>query len=171
MTTVDDALAFAEMAHEGQTRRGSDEPYFTHVRRVVDRLRDWGVTDEDVLAAAALHDVVEDTKWEYVDILDDFGPRIMSLVYYLTKDIQASKHGVSKEAATKAMLAKLRDAPPSALLIKCADRVDNLLDSPRDLPRYIGESHAIWLIAQAKLGECPATREFRKTIAKLMVKA
>src|SRR5262245_4550881 len=55
------ALAFARARHGGQTRRGSDTPYWVHLVRVAMQLPRWGLDDPDLLQAAILHDVLEDT--------------------------------------------------------------------------------------------------------------
>jgi (p)ppGpp synthase/HD superfamily hydrolase len=59
MTIADEALIFAFHAHEGQTRRYSGEPYICHPIRVADELRRNGYTDQGLLAAAFLHDVLD----------------------------------------------------------------------------------------------------------------
>ena len=62
MTKVDRAAEFARKAHEGGFRRDKKTPYIVHPADVVARLKSWGITDEDILSAAWLHDTVEDTE-------------------------------------------------------------------------------------------------------------
>lgn len=80
------ARAFATKAHEGQVRKDGVTPYITHPEAVVALLRDEvGVDDQEVLAAAWLHDVVEDCDYGLDDIRNEFGPRVAAYVGGLTK--------------------------------------------------------------------------------------
>ena len=82
---LDRAIEFATKAHEGQTRWGG-EPYITHSLAVMEHLRDdLGITDEDTLCAAVLHDVVEDTPVCIQDISKEFGRVVGNMVVALTQ--------------------------------------------------------------------------------------
>jgi len=84
-TRVDLAQRMATRAHAHQVRQGSELPYIVHPARVVTTLRDVGVTDADILAAAWLHDVVEDTRQTLHDVRVCVGDRAARLVGLLTK--------------------------------------------------------------------------------------
>ena len=119
------AFAFAERAHGGQMRRSGDE--FIH--------HPWGAAkilatlhlDEQTLAAALLHDVVEDTETELADVKTEFGEDVARLVEGVTKltRIQfASREQAEVENYRKMIVAMAQD--PRVILIKLADRLHNM---------------------------------------------
>jgi guanosine-3',5'-bis(diphosphate) 3'-pyrophosphohydrolase len=119
------AVAFAVRYH-GDQRRPTGAPYLEHLLEALEVLvRGAGVTDPDVLRAAVLHDVVEDTPCTVDDVRREFGDRVATLVDWVT--IPESNGGKSdKKAAKQAYLAGLRAAPDDAILVKLADRVSNV---------------------------------------------
>ena len=82
---IQKAIEFAKQAHRNQTSKYSDVSYFdNHLVRVAAKVAE--VTDNsEMIAAAYLHDTVEDTETTFKDILDNFGKRIHDLVYGLTE--------------------------------------------------------------------------------------
>jgi guanosine-3',5'-bis(diphosphate) 3'-pyrophosphohydrolase len=119
------AASLAARAHAGQVRKDGKTPYAAHATRVALLLAtDFEVRDDEVLAAALLHDVIEDTTVDYDDLLEDFGPRVADLVAVLSKDKRLPE--ADREAAYDAALA---EGPWEARLIKLADVCDNVLDS------------------------------------------
>ena len=81
--TVDDAFVFAANAHAGQ-RRVSGEPYISHPIAVAAQVSEWHL-DAQALAAALLHDVLEDSKVTYADIESRFGKSVADMVDGLSK--------------------------------------------------------------------------------------
>src|SRR5256885_16506317 len=82
-----EAISFAARKHQGQLRKDDRTPYFAHPVRVMMIVRDrWGITDPEVLAAAGLHDTIEDTTTDYDDGTKRFGPRVAHPVPLLPKD-------------------------------------------------------------------------------------
>ena len=76
---VDRAIAFAVLKHSGQVRKGTSLPYVTHVveaMEIVSRLTE----DEEIRAAAVLHDTLEDTKTTKEELIQHFGERVAELV-------------------------------------------------------------------------------------------
>lgn len=117
---VHKARAFAAKAHGAQRRKYEDAPYLVHLERVVQLLREHGFDAPTLLAAAYLHDVVEDTSVSMQDVLDGFGPEVAELVYWLTDAEQGGRK------IRKIMSAwRLSRAPVEAKLIKLADFADN----------------------------------------------
>ena len=115
------AVDFAVRYH-GDQRRPTGAPYLEHLLEALEVLvRGAGVTDPDVLCAAVLHDVVEDTPCTVADLRREFGDRIAGLVSWVT--IPESD---DPAAAKEAYLAGLRDAPDDAILVKLADRASNV---------------------------------------------
>lgn len=76
---LDRALVFAIKAHSGIERRGKDLPYIVHPMEAVAIVATM-TKDQEILAAAALHDVVEDTDYTEEDIRKEFGDRVAHLV-------------------------------------------------------------------------------------------
>src|SRR5437764_1403613 len=119
------AFRFAAKAHEGQQRR-SGEPFIMHpvgVAKICAELR----LDEQTLAAALLHDVVEDTDTPVALVRDEFGPEIAQLVDGVTKLTRVqfqSREQAEAENYRKMVVAMSEDE--RVILIKLADRLHNL---------------------------------------------
>jgi (p)ppGpp synthase/HD superfamily hydrolase len=115
------AYAFAEHAHRGQ-RRKDGQAYISHPVRVARLLAGLGY-DQHVLAAALLHDVVEDTPVTLPEIRQAFGARIALLVASVSED--PSLHGAERKLAYRE---QVRVAPADARAICAADKVCNIED-------------------------------------------
>jgi len=119
------AYDFAKKAHENQ-KRASGEPYFIHPCAVADILVDLGL-DTATVAAALLHDVIEDTPFTADDIRAEFGEEILSLVGGVTKlDKIVFKSQEEEEAENfrKIFVAMAKDI--RVIIIKLADRLHNM---------------------------------------------
>jgi guanosine-3',5'-bis(diphosphate) 3'-pyrophosphohydrolase len=119
------AFARAEEAHRGQVRK-TGEPYIEHPLAVASILADLGL-DDSTLAAALLHDTVEDTPLSLETIRREFGPEIAALVDGVTKLDRirfASREEHKAETLRKMFLAMARDL--RVVMIKLADRLHNL---------------------------------------------
>jgi GTP pyrophosphokinase len=116
------AYAAAERAHEGQLRKSGD-PYITHPLAVATILAELGMT-EVTLAAALLHDTVEDTPYTMQALRADFGDEVANLVDGVTK-LDKVQYGDAAQAETvrKMVVAMARDI--RVLVIKLADRLHN----------------------------------------------
>jgi (p)ppGpp synthase/HD superfamily hydrolase len=114
------AVAFATEAHAGVTRRWTNEPYVEHPKRVAATLAALGF-DPDVVAAAVLHDVVEDTPITAAELAAAFGPRIAAFVVEVSKP-KVPGNRAARRAAYRAHLAGSSYAGAS---IKLADMIDN----------------------------------------------
>ncbi|MGL5930617.1 MAG: RelA/SpoT family protein [Dermatophilaceae bacterium] len=119
---VERAYAVAERAHDGQKRRSGDD-YITHPLAVTTILAELGMTPT-TLAAALLHDTVEDTAYSLVALRRDFGDEIAMLVDGVTK-LDKMTYGQAAQAETvrKMVVAMARDI--RVLVIKLADRLHN----------------------------------------------
>ena len=125
------AVAFAVEHHGGQ-RRPTGAPYLEHLLEALEVLvRGAGVTDPEVLSAAVLHDVVEDTACTPSDLAAAFGARVAEFVGWVTIPLPAA--GQDKAAVKEACLRRLRHAPRGAVLVKLADRASNV-QTLRNLP-------------------------------------
>jgi (p)ppGpp synthase/HD superfamily hydrolase len=118
------ARQFATAAHEavGQLRLWTNEPYIVHPAAVAAIVETVPHTPE-MVAAAWLHDTVEDTRVTLDDVRAVFGNEVAKLVWWLT-DASRSSDGnrATRKAIDRAHLAK---APPHAQTIKLADIIDN----------------------------------------------
>jgi len=122
---LDKALNLALKRHEGQNRK-SGEPYIIHPVAVADTLLNLGIRYTAV-AAALLHDVLEDTATSEKEIKEEFGEEILGLVKGVTKlsDYKfKSKQQEQAENFMRMFLAMSKD--PHVLIIKLADRLHNM---------------------------------------------
>jgi GTP pyrophosphokinase len=119
---IERAYAVAERAHEGQMRKSGDA-YITHPLAVTTILAELGMTPP-TLAAALLHDTVEDTDYDLSQLERDFGAEIAALVDGVTK-LDKVTYGAAAQAETvrKMVIAMARDI--RVLVIKLADRLHN----------------------------------------------
>ncbi|MBS0190255.1 MAG: HD domain-containing protein [Phycisphaerales bacterium] len=159
-----EAASFSARKHAGQLRRDGRTPYFAHVVRVSMTVSElFGCHDEETLAAALLHDLIEDTTTDYDDIEERFGRTVAKMVAALTKNMALPEAG--RERAYDRQIAR---ADWRVRLIKLADAYDNLADSPTDprrlehLPKRIDACRRA--IALAKK-DAASRRETRRAIA------
>ncbi len=119
---VERAYRAAARAHIGQKRKSGD-PYITHPLAVATILAELGMTPP-TLAAALLHDTVEDTDYNLVDLRDEFGDEVAMLVDGVTK-LDKVKYGQAAQSETvrKMVVAMAKDI--RVLVIKLADRLHN----------------------------------------------
>ena len=119
------AAAFCARAHEGQYRRDKVTPYASHPFRVCLVLRHvFRVKDEEVLAAALLHDTLEDTDTDFEDLAELFGIRVAQWAALLSKDRR-----LPEPLREKVYISQLQSAPDEVKLAKLADIYDNLTDA------------------------------------------
>ena len=119
---VERAFVTAETAHRGQLRKSGD-PYITHPVAVAEILVEFGL-DPATIAAALLHDTVEDTSYSIEKLRSDFGDEVANLVEGVTK-LDRLTYGPTAEAETvrKMVVAMAKDI--RVLVIKLADRLHN----------------------------------------------
>ncbi|MDU0368591.1 bifunctional (p)ppGpp synthetase/guanosine-3',5'-bis(diphosphate) 3'-pyrophosphohydrolase [Microbacterium sp. NPDC089180] len=122
LAIIERAYAVADKAHDGQKRQ-SGEPYITHPLAVAQILAELGLGPK-AIAAALLHDTVEDTGYPLDELAADFGDEVAMLVDGVTK-LDKVKYGDSAQAETvrKMIVAMSKDI--RVLLIKLADRLHN----------------------------------------------
>lgn len=140
------AARFAEAAHRGQHRKWghSADPYIWHPMRVAGLVSMDSRATEEMVAAAWLHDVVEDTGLKLLDMKEaGFPTGVLSIVAWMTNQKTKEIRSVRKAA----MAEKFRTAPWEAQLVKLADRLDNVLEMRNDpktpagfMELYKGES-------------------------------
>ncbi|HEB95533.1 MAG TPA: bifunctional (p)ppGpp synthetase/guanosine-3',5'-bis(diphosphate) 3'-pyrophosphohydrolase [Sedimenticola thiotaurini] len=129
------AEIYATQAHEriDHRRKYSGKPYQEHLKAVADLVASVG-GDPEMIAAAWLHDTVEDTPATLGQIEQEFGPAVAALVEQLT---DVSRPGDGNRAARKAIDREhLAAASPRAKTVKLADLIDNCTDITRHDPRF-----------------------------------
>ena len=129
---LDKAIVFATVAHEGQFRKGTNIPYILHpleAAAIVGSI----TTDVEILAAAVLHDVVEDTSVTIDEIREQFGERIANLVANESEnkreDLPAENTWKIRKQET---LEHLKNAPIEVKMITLGDKLSNIRAIHRD---------------------------------------
>lgn len=153
IAVIERAFLRAEEAHEGQLRK-SGAPYITHPVAVAEILADLGL-DPNTIAAALLHDTVEDTPYSAELLRKEFGEEIANLVDGVTK-LDRLTYGPTAEAETvrKMVVAMAKDI--RVLVIKLADRLHNARTwqyvSPESSARKARETLDIYAPLAHRLG-------------------
>jgi hypothetical protein len=138
---VRDARALARDAHASQRRKDGVTPYFRHLESVAERLAEHGVEDAHVLAAAYLHDLVEDQPDHAARMRAEMPAEVLAIVGHLTER-KLDEHGRKRDKRDRFRdyLQGLRadtDAARAAAIVSCADKIDNvrsLIDAERERP-------------------------------------
>lgn len=141
----EEALKYATKAHAGQTRSGGD-PYITHPMRVADHIKKYKQSHnlDALISAAYLHDTIEDTDTTQEVLHDLFGGLVASLVKELTSDPEQIK----KMGKAAYLSHKMAVMSSYGLVIKLADRLDNVKDittakTPEWRQKYAKETNQI----------------------------
>ena len=144
---LDRAIIFAVKAHSGTERRGKGYPYIVHPMEAVEIVATM-TRDQELLAAAALHDTVEDTDVTVEQIREEFGDRVAELVASESDEMPA---GVSEEdswhARKQAAIDRLAGASRDAKMVALGDKLSNMRAIARD---YAVQGDALWNLFHAK---------------------
>jgi myo-inositol-1(or 4)-monophosphatase len=144
---LDRAILFAVRAHAGTERRGKGFPYIVHPMEAMEIVATM-TPDQELLAAAALHDTVEDTDVTVDQIRAEFGDRIANLV---AAESDVFTEGVSEEdswhARKQAAIERLAKAPHDAKIVALGDKLSNMRAIARD---YAVQGDALWNLFHAK---------------------
>lgn len=144
---LDRAIIFAVRAHAGTERRGKGFPYIVHPMEAVEIVATI-TADQELLAAAALHDTVEDTDVTVDQLRAEFGDRIAALVASESDVVMA---GVSEEDSwhtrKKAAIDRLAAASHDAKIVALGDKLSNMRAIARD---YAVKGDELWKIFHAK---------------------
>ena len=138
---VERAIRYAADAHHGAFRKGNHLPYIIHPMEcmmLVMRMTE----DVDVIAAAALHDVVEDTPRTLVELEKEFGSRIAGLVAMESEDKRVGEDkGLTWKVRKQENLEREKSASIEAKQIMLADKISNMRATLRD---FEISGHDIW---------------------------
>jgi myo-inositol-1(or 4)-monophosphatase len=140
---LDRAILFAVNAHHNSERRGKGFPYIVHPMEAVEIVATI-TPDQELLAAAALHDTIEDTDVTVEEIRAEFGDRIAELVH---SESDQFTEGVSEEDSwhdrKKAAIDRLAAAPHDAKIVALGDKLSNMRAIWRD---YQTKGDELWKI-------------------------
>lgn len=129
---LDEAIIYAVNAHKGAERRGKGFPYIVHPMEAVAIVATM-TADQELLAAAALHDTVEDTDVTVEDIEAKFGKRIAALV---AAESDEYIEGVSEEDSwhyrKQAAIDRIAGAAPDIKIVAMGDKLSNMRAIARD---------------------------------------
>ena len=144
---LDRAIIFAVRAHAGTERRGKGFPYIVHPVEAL-AITATMTTDPELLAAAVLHDVVEDTAVTADELRAEFGERVASLV---AQESDEMPPGVSEEGSwhqrKRAAIERLSRAPREVKMVALGDKLSNMRAIARD---YAEQGDALWNLFHVK---------------------
>ncbi len=134
------AFAFAYQAHRQTTRKATNIPYITHPLAVTINLLRSSILAEDLLAAALLHDVVEDEDVTYDQLTHRFGERVSSLVKAVSEPKSLADQHTDRrktwQIRKQHTIDSLIGASDEVKILSCADKVANLADMVRDHKQF-----------------------------------
>lgn len=144
---LDRAIVFAVQAHHNSERRGKGFPYIVHPLEAVEIVATI-TPDQELLAAAALHDTVEDTDVTVEQIRAAFGDRIANLVHAESDQINGELFNGENEEQTwharkQAAIDRLAKAPHDAKIVAIGDKLSNMRAIWRD---YQVKGDELWKI-------------------------
>ena len=138
---LDRAIIFAVRAHAGTERRGKGFPYIVHPMEAVS-IAATITSDQEILAAAALHDTVEDTNVTVDQIRSEFGDRIASLVAAETDAVMEGKsENETWHERKQAAIDRLARVSRDAKIVAMGDKLSNMRAIARD---YAMQGDALW---------------------------
>lgn len=163
-TLLDKAIVFAVKAHANTERRGKGFPYIVHPMEAVEIVATM-TPDQELLAAAALHDTVEDTDVTANDLRAEFGNRVASIVVSESDEFDA---GVSEEDSWRgrkqAAIDRLANAPLESKMVALGDKLSNMRAISRD---YAEIGDALWSRFHAPGGKADHEWHYRGLAASL----
>lgn len=143
---LDRAIIFAVQAHKGVERKGKGFPYVVHPMEAVEIVATM-TNDQHMLAAAALHDVIEDTDTTADDLRREFGERVALLVE-AESDIQIEgDRSESWHARKQAAIEHLAHASHDVKVVALGDKLSNMRAIARD---FATQGNALWDLFNVK---------------------
>jgi guanosine-3',5'-bis(diphosphate) 3'-pyrophosphohydrolase len=146
------ALHFAADKHRDHRRKDVHaSPYINHPIHVAQILSEVGVEDPEILAAAILHDTVEDTETSLGELASEFGDRVSRIVAEVTDD-----KSLPKQERKRLQIEHAPELSDEAALVKVADKISNVTDvinnPPPDWDDERRKEYVQW--ARAVVGKC-----------------
>ena len=122
---LDRAITFAVKAHQGMERKGKGFPYIVHPMEAVCIVATM-TNDQELLAAAALHDVIEDTDTTADDLKKEFGERVAMLVEAESDDKTGGSKAETWHQRKQDTLDRLRNADLDIKIVALGDKLSNM---------------------------------------------
>ena len=122
---LDRAITFAAKAHQGMERKGKGFPYIIHPMEAVCIVATM-TNDQELLAAAALHDVIEDTDTTADDLKKEFGERVAMLVEAESDDKTGGSKAETWHQRKQDTLDRLRNADLDIKIVALGDKLSNM---------------------------------------------
>jgi len=155
---LDKAIIFAVKAHANSERRGKGFPYIVHPMEAVEIVATI-TADQELLAAAALHDTVEDTEVTIDQIRREFGGRIASIVDSESdKEVKGVSESDSWRSRKQAAIERLAKAPYDAKIVAMGDKLSNMRAIARD---YVRQGDKLWSLFHAPGGKADHEWHYR----------
>ena len=168
---LDRAIVFAVRAHAGTERRGKGFPYIVQPLEAMEIVATM-TPDQELLAAAALHDTVEDTDVTIAQIQTEFGDRVAELVAMESDEPHQSRDSIENWRARKqTAIDRLARASRDAKIVALGDKLSNMRAIARD---YAEQGDNLWNLFHAKdrkdhewhyRGLAASLRELQETFA------
>ena len=151
---VQKAAQFAAQKHKGQIRKGRDEcPYIDHLKSVARVIAEvGGIEDPEILAAAWLHDTLEDTETTPEELEANFGKRVRQLVEEVSDD-----KSLPKDERKQLQIQHAPKLSIDAVLIKLGDKISNIIDVTNTPPTHWTLERRNYYLdwAEAVINNCP----------------
>ncbi len=181
-----EAILFAAERHGNAPRKGKDKLYFFHPMEAASIVGNL-TSDEEVIAAAVLHDTLEDTETKPEELLERFGSRVLKLVQAETekRDPKVSKKQ-SWEDRKQETVNRIGTASQEERMICLGDKLSNIREIARDYdqlgeklwerfnqkdPAQIGKYYGdILTLMEEEFGDIPETREYRRHLEEVFGK-
>lgn len=163
------AAGLARVAHNGQKRKYNGRPYVEHPARVASRTALHPEANEDMVAAAFLHDVLEDTSVTAETILKETNAQVYDLVDWMTNRSKITHPTANRAERKRIDRERLANAPREAKIIKLLDRIDNLREMDGADPgfgRLYGQE-SLLLVEALKDGDPHLAAELREIAARM----
>lgn len=141
------AVHFAARKHSKQRRKGEhQDPYINHPVEVAMLIAETGgISDAEILAAAVLHDTIEDTDTTQDEVREFFGERVLKIVMEVTDD-----KSLPKEVRKKLQVEHAASLSSEATMIKLADKISNVRDITHSPPKGWNKKRRIEYLAWAE---------------------
>lgn len=160
---LDKAIKFAVDAHAGTERRGKGFPYIVHPMEAMEVVATI-TPDQEMLAAAALHDTVEDTDVTLEQIEKEFGPRVAALVHSESDVVMEGPEENTWRARKQAAIKRLAAASRDAKIVALGDKLSNMRAIARD---YEMQGDKLWNLFHAPGGKADHEWHYRGLAASL----
>ena len=157
------AAALARQAHTGQKRKYNGRPYIEHPARVAARVAIHPEATQEMVAAAFLHDVLEDTSLTPAKIMQECALKVLELVEWMTNRSKYSHPRANRAERKRIDRERLAGAPREVKIIKLIDRLDNLreMDGSGEEFGKLYSEESLLLVEVLKDGDLELAEELR----------